>query len=328
MMDPLTAEHLRRDPVTLPGTLWGLVAFFNPMRYAVKLRHLQVFAERIRRQGLSLAVIELAYDDRPFEVDDRVADLVLHLRTDAVLWQRERLLNLGLAALPATCDKVMWVDNDLLFTNDDWVAQTCALLNTYLVVQPFDSVCWLPRDVVTLEPPPGAPTQRGMACTIAGRTDWRRALRSYLDHGVTGFAWAFRRALLERHGFYDGLIVGGADVVMAHAMYADEQTFLRHNWYARRFPPRVRAHAASWQRGFQQDVAASVAFVPGSVLHLWHGDAAGRRYVDRLEILCRADFDPEIDIVLNADRCWTWGTMKPDLRRELSEYFAGRREDS
>ena len=143
-MSTSLANQIRRLPVSLPGTLWGLIAYFNPVGYASKLPNLRRFADRVRGQGLRVMVIELALDDQPFEVGDNLADRVLRVRTDAVLWQRERLLNLGLAALPDECDKVAWLDADILFENDDWVAQTSAGLEEFAIVQPFDTACWLP----------------------------------------------------------------------------------------------------------------------------------------------------------------------------------------
>ena len=326
-MSPVLSSRIPRRPASLPGDLWGLVAFFNPMQYANKLPHLRRFSERVRRQGLRLLIIEMAYDDSPFDVADDLADLVVRVRTDAVLWQRERLLNIGLAALPSSCDKVVWVDADLLFENDDWVAQTRALLEEFVVVQPFESACWLPRGAVDPVAVPGSTTKPGAAATMAAHDDWPKALSNYLAHGHTGFGWAFRRSVLDRHGYYDGLIVGGADVVMMHAIYGDDRFFAGHNWYSRRLTPGILRHAAEWSRGFLPDVGASVAYTPGTVMHLWHGDVEARRYVERLEMLRRADFDPESDIALNADGCWTWRSAKPDLHRQLREYFAARRED-
>jgi hypothetical protein len=219
------------------------------------------------------------------------------------------------------------VDADLLFENDRWVAETGAQLNEYAVVQPFDTASWLPAGVTDPVSAPGARTQHGIGYTLMQRADRSRALSNYLEHGHTGFGWAFRRSILTRHGYYDGLIVGGADIVMAHAVYDDEEFFNGRNWVARRLAPRLLRHAAEWASGVRPDVKGSVSYTPGTVHHLWHGEVEGRRYVERLEILRAADFDPAVDITLNEDRCWTWGSPKPELHRALRDYFAGRRED-
>ena len=66
----------------------------------------------------------------------RDADEVIHLTTSPsnTLWQKERMLNLAVARLPARCTKVAWIDADSFFTNERWVADTSALLDHQLVV--------------------------------------------------------------------------------------------------------------------------------------------------------------------------------------------------
>ena len=36
-----------------------------------------------------------------------------------------QLLNIALDNLPRTIDKVMWLDSDLIWLNDDWVVSCC-----------------------------------------------------------------------------------------------------------------------------------------------------------------------------------------------------------
>ena len=166
---------------------------------------------------------------------------------------------------------------------------------------------------------PGCRTERSLGYTMTTRADWSRALANYLEHGHTGFAWAYRRDVLARHGFYDGAIVGGADVLMAHAGYGDRTFFDGRNFYSRRLSKGLLADVAAWADRFSAEVAASVSFTPGTVLHLWHGEIGGRQYVERLQLLRDADFDPRADLALNADGCWTWATEKPDLHRGVRE---------
>ena len=64
-------------------------------------------------------IVELALGDAPSVVDDAMADQVVRLRSSTVLWHKERLINLGLARLPDRCDKVAWLDGDLLFEEGD-----------------------------------------------------------------------------------------------------------------------------------------------------------------------------------------------------------------
>jgi hypothetical protein len=68
-------------------------------------------------------------------------------------------------------------------------------------------------------------------------------------------------------------------------------------------------------------------YVPGIVMHLWHGTVANRKYMERRQLLFENDFDPALDIGPTENGTWKWTTNKPRLHQALQQYFADRRED-
>ena len=349
-------SEIPQFPTHLPGELWGVTAYFNPHAIPLQLQNLQEFSERIRRQGLKLMIVELAFGDAPFAVPDGYGDRVLRRRSHSVLWQKERMLNLGIAHLPATCDKVAWLDGDLLFENDQWVTTTNELLDSYIALQLFDTACWLPRGARTITPvaarehgdrravpvswrsvpnmtpdlPRGMGEGKCLPGIIAGLIGYttpegrRRAMSNFMLSGHTGFAWAARRSLLAAHSLYDRDIVGGADIPIAHALLGNEDFWQGNNYYCHHLSPAAMTDIAEWGRNLYADVGGSVAFTPGRVLHLWHGDIASRNYIARLQILLDNEYDPAQDIGITADGCWEWRTDKPVFHQQVNDYFAAR----
>jgi hypothetical protein len=57
-----------------------------------------------------------------------------------------------------------------------------------------------------------------------------------------------------------------------------------------------------------------------------HGQLSNRQYLERHNILADNFFDPHKDIVMNNDKCWEWATNKPELHRQLDQYFQARRK--
>ena len=60
-------------------------------------------------QGVFLGVVEVAYDSSKFLLKTVDADMIIQKRIERFAspsWQRERLLNIGIANLPTFCDKV------------------------------------------------------------------------------------------------------------------------------------------------------------------------------------------------------------------------------
>jgi len=315
-----------RYPVVLDGELWGLAAYFNPAKYPNRLENTKRFSAEARRQGLRLLIVELAFGNEDFALHDGLADRLVRLRTSTVLWHKERLLNIGLDHLPDTCDKVAWLDTDILFENDAWVSQTKSLLNEFIVVQPYDVAWCLPPGVCTVPKGFSADSflsvQHGLAYTQA------QAPFSREVWGHFGFAWAARRSVLQRHRFYDRMIVGSGDLAMCWAVYGDLLDFPGgKQWVEDLYSYPQLQDLSNWKDCLHNDVNGSAFFVEGRVFHLWHGRGRDRMYVPRLNILKAANFDPKTDIAIDSSGCWRWNTNKPDLHRQVREYFWIRKED-
>lgn len=324
-----TGSHTQLLRTPLPGEFWGVTAYFNPSGSPVLKDNLLEFSDAVRRQGLKLLVVEQAFGDLPFELSPKLCDLLVQRRSSAVLWQKERLLNVGFENLPQSCDKAAWLDADLLFENQDWVRDSARQLESHVAVQPFEQAVWLPRNRENL--PVDLPRGLGEGCYMPGmaavmseRTDWRRALADYFEHGHCGFAWAIRREVLHRHPLYDRHVLGGGDVTLAHAFYGDEDYWRGRNYSCRGMTKAEVAAIAAWSRGIHADIQSSVAAVPGRVLHLWHGAIASRSYLDRALILKENDFDPATDVAIDAEGCLCWNSDKPDLHRRAEAYFTAR----
>jgi hypothetical protein len=318
------ARPSRRRIQTLGGSLWAVTTFFNPAGYTSKKENYERFRAGLARVGVPLLTVELAFDDVPFELGRQDAEQLVQLRGGDVLWQKERLLNLGVEHLPADCDKVAWLDADVLIGRFDWVEQTSRLLERHVVVQPFSHCVRLPEGATTCEPAtlPFGPGEGELFYGIAWgvQAHGRRSLHHYGDHGHTGFAWAARRRLLERHTLYDANLLGNGDTDIAHAMFGSTSY-----WGLQKLGEPARAHLRRWAEPFAADVGRSVAYVDGVLTHLWHGSQEHRLYDRPLDVL-RA-FDPDRDLTVGPDGLYRWADAQSALRDWSRRYFADRRED-
>jgi hypothetical protein len=300
--------------------LWVVTTYFDAAGYRRKRANYETFRERVTGSGLRLVTIECAFGDRPFVLPP--CDGVLQVRADHVMWQKERLLNLLVRRLPAACEKLAWLDCDVLFENPDWAAETSRRLDSTPLVQPFARAIRLPRD---------GDVYRGegivyesLAATL-GRDPSAALEGEYATHGDTGLAWAARRDVLDRHGLYEACIVGGGDHLIAHAACGA--------WASPCLAPMLgngqgyRAHFTRWAERFHREVHAAIGVVPGAVLHLWHGEPEHRRYVERHAKLRAFSFDPERDLRTGPGGCWEWASDKPELHAWVERYFHRRRED-
>ena len=109
------------------------------MRFRRRLSNFEIFRERL---NVPLVAVELAYDF-DFQLQDQDAEILIQLRGGAVLWQKERLLNLALQALPRQCRKIAWLDCDVIFGAADWAGLVSELLDRFALAQIFKRVHYL-----------------------------------------------------------------------------------------------------------------------------------------------------------------------------------------
>ena len=301
-----------------PSDLGIVTSYFNPCRFKTRAANFERYVEPILEAGIPLVVIEACFDEPTLPV--RYDSLKVKARD--VMWQKERLLDLGTGWLPSSCTKVAWIDADVLFENEDWALETSAGLDTQAVLQPFETVVRLSRGTET----PLA-TDDAFESFGAVYTNRRFELMygKFERHGHTGFAWAIRRDIVAKHGFYDACIAGSGDHMMAHSFANDWDSPCVARMVGR--GGKHLSHYRKWSQRLNEDVGGRVGYVPGRLLHLWHGTIENRRYAQRNRELLALSFDPKSDIRISDTGCWEWASDKPALHEWAVRYFEERRED-
>jgi hypothetical protein len=305
------------------GGLWAITSYYNPAGYRSRLRNFRTFRNHL---ALPLVAVELSFDGR-FELARGDAERLVQIAGGDVMWQKERLLNVALRSLPHGWDKVAWIDCDVVFGRDDWARDASRALDDRALVHLFHERRDLPRRASAFEParwagvPPSKSVVFKMSIGEATDQDLAHANAPMLSRSTAGLAWASRRDVLERHGFYDACILGSGDRVMLCAALGRFDAGIR----AALMNPARAAHYRAWAEPYSKTVGGRVDCIPGTVYHLWHGDLADRRYAERHRIL--EHFDPRTDIALDEARSWRWSSPKPDMHTFIRRYFERRHED-
>ena len=73
--------------------LYGITVIFNPHGFKSRINLYKDFAPYVEWCGVKLLTVEIAFSDRDFEVTDADNPWHLQLRTNDVLWHKERALN-------------------------------------------------------------------------------------------------------------------------------------------------------------------------------------------------------------------------------------------
>lgn len=313
--------------------LWAITSYYNPAGYRRRKANYRLFRERL---ALPLLTVEWSPSGR-FELQPGDADILIQLDGGDVMWQKERLLNVGVSRLPPQCTRVAWLDCDLVFERQDLARAILGALDRARLVQLYDRVVYLAR--VPVEALDGvrdwsaceASFERAGAVAASAHAAAKSArgpvatesLADFRRMPSVGFAWAADRALLERHPLFDEWVVGGGDSAYFHAATGTPERVVENHGLADphrdHFLPRARALAA--------ELGGRIGHLPGTIYTLWHGSFEDRRYRSRHSILAGHGFDPRGFLRLGAAGAWEWARVPERLPAEIRSYFEQRNED-
>lgn len=318
--------HARTADHTIGRPLWALTTYFNPIGYSSRLANFRLFRRALA--AVPLITVELGHRNH-FELTAAESDILIQVTGTDVLWQKERLLNLALAQVPREAEYVAWLDCDVLLERRDWPAATIDALRTRQLVQLFSDLHDLPQAAL---PPAASETAAGTGHSIAHLIASGEITVADLDPSAVsprsrytawGLAWAARKSLLARHGFYDALVIGSGDRALACAAYGRHDNPI----LVTKMNGCQQAHYLRWAEPFHRDVQSHVGCVDGRLFHLWHGDFKHRRYRERHETFSTYPFDPTTDLVVNRSGAYEWAGDRRDLAEFCHSYFLSRLED-
>jgi hypothetical protein len=297
-----------------------ITTYYNPVRYKTRSVNFELFRQHMKDSGVQLLTVECTFGEETPELS--VSDDVIHLKSDSLLWQKERLLNIAAAALPQEVDAVAWIDGDVIFDNENWVQETLDVLDEAPIAQLFTTCLRQEEDGTSGIVPD---TSESFA-SVMNRFPESITLNRYDIHGHTGYAWAMRREIFDEVGLYEHAISGSADHFMAHAIF-DDYNFCITNALMN---DNVQIeHLKAWGKRFYALTQGKIGCVKGQLRHLWHGTHKNRNYFNRMHQITKLGYNPNTDLIIEDGKPIEWDAdlNKPALVEYFVGYFTSRKED-
>ena len=307
----------------------------NPIGYESRYRLYRNFENHIKQSGAELYTVELAFEDRPFEVTEIGNPNHVQVRTNHILWHKENLINIGIKHLPPECKYVAWIDADLTFINPTWVNDTIQALQTYKVVQMF-SVCAdlnFSGEPIQLVNSFGSMYVKSKGVIPKVRVNSRTKVVK--DNGGIysgnifwhpGYAWAARREILEYlGGVMEFPILGSGDHLMALSMVGETDR-INNTKLSKGYLREI----LTWEYNALEVIDGNIGYVPGTIAHHYHGSKKDRGYHTRTAVLVKHEFDPKTDLTKD-DQGVLQLVVTSDRQKQLAialyDYFKSRNED-
>ena len=225
--------------------------YFNSVKSKRLLMNYLYTVEKFKMAGIPVYTIEM-YEDSP-EIKD-----VIHIKTDFILFQKERLCHILEKHIPDTYTKLLFIDCDLVFDNLNWYNELSEKLNDFNIVQPFTKGVWL--DI-----------------TYKRIVKERMSMAFYQKFGLNknagndggyhpGFAWAFQRSWFRKVGFFQKALLGEGDILSSTS------------WLNKEYE--IKEYYKSSVQEFRDSIKEqpSICYLAGFIYHLWHGDNKNRQY--------------------------------------------------
>lgn len=298
--------------------LAAICCYFNPCQYKSRLENYKIFRKGIERTGIKLLTVELAFGDKPYELSDFLNVVQLRTGKENIMWQKERLLNIGIKKLiEEGYKKIVWLDTDIVFKDGDWVLDLSRKLDDYPLVQVF-SEAYREKDKGNGE--------NLVSCAqyyqVAGKISNKVA--------ITGFGWAARSSILEKVPLYDSAALTMENDALiffgSFCQNAGSIWFLEKYDYFKKFTIPFLINYRKWAKQWSSLIQGRVGFINYKVNALYHGTIKNRGY-GIVDIYHKHLFNPGKDIKIAQNGAFEWASNKPELRKEVKEYFYSRKED-
>lgn len=293
-----------------------IVPYFDHVNARVNRENLRVCLRNLSGNPLIKVTLSEGIYHRPSELPDLSGAVFRHIkfRLESPVWVHQNLVNLALDDLGEEWEYAAWVDKDIQFLNPFWDRETVALMEGGVdLAQPWSRVLFLGanRDLEQ---------DGGQLANFEGHGDPRGIMsfcqakvRSLPKPGHTGNAWAIRKSFHRRIGkLFDLCIVGGGDTAMTAALNG------------RLDRPNLRVYGELFREHALKFAGARIGYVPGTIVHHYHGELQSRRYAERYDMLEKGGFDPGRDLSYAEN-----GTLRLSnarLEQMIGEFFLSRGE--
>lgn len=298
----------------IENKLHVVIVISNPCQFARRYILAREFIKRIEMDDdVLLYVVELAYNDQKYYITQKNNKRHLQLHANIPLWHKENMINVAVKKLlPKNWKAFAWIDADVEFESSTWASDALKILNGHSdVLQLFSHCIDMAKNETTM--------------TVHNSFSYQYCKGLPYGKGVNfwhpGYAWACTRKAYEKMGgLYDLGILGSGDNIMSLSFINNGIKSINSN--------STNEYKQSIL-DFQNNVNKfRIGYVPGVILHYYHGSKKNRKYTERWQILINHSYDPYSYVKYNDDGLLIPTDKCPkQLLDDILNYFLERNED-
>ena len=188
---------------------------------------------------------------------------IVRVPVDTNLWSKEILINKIVEQIDT--DYFIWIDNDIIYNNTEWLNNLDTLFIKKDFVQLFSKINYLDES--------GKVTDIFESIISSGTNNVDDLLKSGFKPGG---AWLAKTNIIKSNPLFEKMYVGGGDTVFVYGLFGE-----KNGWTLNQV--RINNHeiydeAINWINNFGK---FKVGFLEEEVKHLYHGELKDRNYNTR-----------------------------------------------
>jgi len=299
--------------------LYLILPYFDFTKSIFAKKNLNLFIQNYsKRDNLKIILCEGIYNE---ELPDYSNIIYKHLKfkLNNILWVKENLINLAIKHLPNEAEYIAWSDRDIYFLNPLWVEKTIEKLKIYDIVQPWSEVIHL-NSLNELQI-----LSRGNCMSFSSKSILSSAIKNNTTKGSsTGQIWAINKSFYDKiEKINDIEIIGGADSMIANFC------ILKNDSYEKILDRKTTIQSRSnWIKYKEKFKDVKYSYINGTIAHYWHGDLENRQYTERYKILIDMNYDPDYDIMYDANGVLQFTKNGKRIEPFIKEYLISRKENN
>lgn len=228
------------------------------------------------------------------------------------IWVKENLVNIAVKRLPSNWKYMAWIDADITFLNENWVSDSIDALQNHDIVQLFQTAVNLGPNQEAMK------IDKSFAYMYSIGSPYCKSDKYGFWH--PGYGWACtKKAYKQMGGLLDWAILGSGDRHMALAWIGKVEFSAPGN-----IDPNYKFLLQKYENSCKN---LTISYIPGTILHHWHGSLVNRRYRERWEILTKGGYEPPLDVDYTNDGLIYLTQKGTRLASDIYMYFRDRKED-
>ena len=272
--------------------------FYNAGDFTKPIMNQLYVANILKKSKIPHYIIELVYDGQTPTFDE--GENIFHVKSNSYMFHKENLFNILANKLPSQYTKIVCLDGDVIFEDDNWINRIDEKLNECDVVYPY-------HEAFVLDP---------FYDKVMYISKILLDMRYSEEQGPfsSGYAVGVHRKFFDEIGMYEYAIFGGADKMLL-------PKFIRR-------PLKINSFNSNKKNEFTEKLKSldlKYSYLDGIVYHLYHGSVLDRKYLERHFLLNELNIDTEI--IKNDDGVLEF-REPTKYNPTLLGYFKSRNEDN